>query len=62
MITAVALVCLYANPTECATVPSRSSYPTMEVCYQDRISAEEALNNSLQGVAAYRCITWGEPA
>ena len=62
MITAVALVCLYANPTECATVPSRASYPTMEICYQDRISAEEALNNTLQGVVAYKCITWGEPA
>ena len=62
MITAVALVCLYANPTECVTVPSSISYPTVEVCYQDRISAEEALNNSLQGVAAYKCITWGEPA
>jgi len=61
VITAVALVCLYANPTECATVPSSISYPTMEVCYQDRIGAEEALNNSLQGVAAYKCITWGEP-
>ena len=62
MITAVALVCLYANPTECVALTSKAFYTTEEECYLDRIQAEEQLNNTLQGVTAYKCITWGEPA
>jgi len=62
MITAVALVCLYANPTECAALTSKSFYATEDECYLARVNAEVALNNALQGVVAYECITWGNPA
>ena len=60
MITAVALVCLYANPAQCVALTSKVFYTTEEQCYMDRISAETALNNTLQGVVAYYCHEWGE--
>ena len=62
MITAVALVCLYTDPTTCVPIASKIFYTSEEQCYRDRISAEEVLNNTIQGVVAYKCIPWGEPA
>ena len=61
MITALALVCLYAEPTNCSVYVSQGFYPTEEVCRIDRINAEQALNTVTQGVAAYKCIEWGKP-
>ena len=62
MITAVALVCLYANPANCIALSSKAFYATEEQCYLDRTQAEEVLNNTLQGVVDYKCITWSELA
>ena len=62
MITAVALVCLYNEPTICQAVTSKVFYPTVEMCEQDLVRAEEVLNTAAQGVASYKCIEWGEPA
>ena len=61
MISAIVLVCLYSEPTTCQAVISKTFYPTVEMWEQDRIMAEEVLGNTTQGVAAYKCIEWGEP-
>lgn len=61
MITALALVCLYAEPSQCVAMASKTFYSTEEECFTDRIVADEILTNATQGVVAYRCIEWGEP-
>ena len=62
MISAIVLVCLYSEPTTCQAVISKAFYPTVEICEQDRVRAEEVLGSGIQGVAAYKCIEWGKPA
>ena len=61
MINALALVCLYSNPSECIAYTSKNFYETEEQCMSERIAAEEALNDTLRGVIAYKCVEWGEP-
>ena len=61
MITAIVLVCLYADPSQCVALTSKTFYGTEEECYVNRIQADDALTNTTQGVVAYYCHEWGEP-
>lgn len=60
MISALALVCSMMNPANCQTISAAQIFPTVEMCRDDRVNAEDFALSRGFAVVSYHCFDWGE--
>ena len=60
MISAIAIVCSLSNPLECATISAVKVFPTVEMCKEGRVGAEEFALARGFIVVDFRCFNWGK--
>jgi hypothetical protein len=60
MISAIAIVCSLANPSNCQTISAARIFPTVEMCKEDRVNAEGFAASRGYAVVLYLCYNWGQ--